>query len=164
MPARCPSARGGPRVFAQRPLPSMMMAMCRGSRVRAISSTSARSDEPFPASVSRSITKASLGGFGPVSHAEERQALRRRLRREHPAVPRIQQFRSPRDRNPAAGRVGEDAGDGPRHPAQEAFAAKERPQLDAGFLDPDELERADARFDPRGKTPNGEYGEIAPAG
>ena len=39
-----------------------------------------------------------------------------------------------------------------------------RLELDAGFLDPDELERADARFDPRGKPPNGEYGEIAPAG
>src|SRR5215470_2133778 len=30
-PRRCPSARGKPRAAAQRPLPSMMMATCRGT-------------------------------------------------------------------------------------------------------------------------------------
>src|SRR5512145_3499477 len=29
-PIRCPSTRGSPRSFAHRPLPSMMMATCRG--------------------------------------------------------------------------------------------------------------------------------------
>ena len=29
-PRRCPSPRGSPRAAAQRPLPSMMMATCRG--------------------------------------------------------------------------------------------------------------------------------------
>ncbi len=29
-PRRCPSPRGNPRADAQRPLPSMMMATCRG--------------------------------------------------------------------------------------------------------------------------------------
>ena len=29
-PRRCPSPRGSPRADAQRPLPSMMMATCRG--------------------------------------------------------------------------------------------------------------------------------------
>ena len=29
-PARCPIVRGNPRAFAQRPLPSMMMATWRG--------------------------------------------------------------------------------------------------------------------------------------
>ena len=29
-PRRCPSPRGRPRAAAQRPLPSMMMATCRG--------------------------------------------------------------------------------------------------------------------------------------
>ena len=33
MPARCPSTRGRCRCAAQRPLPSMMTAMCRGSRL-----------------------------------------------------------------------------------------------------------------------------------
>src|SRR5919197_2171196 len=30
-PRRCPSPRGSPRAAAQRPLPSMMMATCRGT-------------------------------------------------------------------------------------------------------------------------------------
>src|SRR6516225_5837429 len=30
-PRRCPAIRGMPRAFAQRPLPSMMIATCRGS-------------------------------------------------------------------------------------------------------------------------------------
>ena len=33
-PLRCPSIRGRPRRFAQRPLPSMMMAIWRGSSSR----------------------------------------------------------------------------------------------------------------------------------
>ena len=33
-PARCPATRGMWRRFAQRPLPSMMIAMCLGSRRR----------------------------------------------------------------------------------------------------------------------------------
>ena len=33
-PRRCPSIRGKPCRWAQRPLPSMMMAMCRGRRFR----------------------------------------------------------------------------------------------------------------------------------
>src|SRR6188474_1727383 len=32
VPARWPAARGSPRCVAQRPLPSMMMATCRGTR------------------------------------------------------------------------------------------------------------------------------------
>src|SRR6266496_3455465 len=35
-PRRCPSARGSPRAAAQRPLPSMMMATCRGAPKRAV--------------------------------------------------------------------------------------------------------------------------------
>src|SRR2546428_5325672 len=33
-PVRCPATRGSPRAAAQRPLPSMMMAMCDGMRAR----------------------------------------------------------------------------------------------------------------------------------
>src|SRR5262249_33088004 len=33
LPRRCPSMRGSPRRRAQRPLPSMMIATCRGSRL-----------------------------------------------------------------------------------------------------------------------------------
>src|SRR5262249_10068826 len=32
-PRRCPSPRGSPRAAAQRPLPSMMMATCRGTAI-----------------------------------------------------------------------------------------------------------------------------------
>src|SRR3981189_2270327 len=32
-PRRCPSPRGSPRAAAQRPLPSMMMATCRGTTI-----------------------------------------------------------------------------------------------------------------------------------
>jgi hypothetical protein len=32
-PARCPALRGKPRAFAQRPLPSIIMAMWRGSDI-----------------------------------------------------------------------------------------------------------------------------------
>src|SRR6202521_2707070 len=35
-PRRCPSLRGSPRAAAQRPLPSMMMATCRGAPKRAV--------------------------------------------------------------------------------------------------------------------------------
>src|SRR6516165_3627060 len=35
-PRRCPSARGSPRSAAQRPLPSMMMATCRGTAIASI--------------------------------------------------------------------------------------------------------------------------------
>src|SRR6516164_7205687 len=35
-PRRCPSARGSPRAAAQRPLPSMMMATCRGTAIASI--------------------------------------------------------------------------------------------------------------------------------
>src|SRR5579859_816056 len=33
VPARCPASRGSPRCLAQRPLPSMIMATCRGTGV-----------------------------------------------------------------------------------------------------------------------------------
>src|SRR5262245_29060421 len=36
-PARCPISRGTPRARAQRPFPSMMIAMCRGRLPRALS-------------------------------------------------------------------------------------------------------------------------------
>src|SRR5690606_19934343 len=45
-PARCPAARGRPRSWAQRPLPSMMMATCRGKR--AGSMAAARGDSSLP--------------------------------------------------------------------------------------------------------------------
>src|SRR6516165_270147 len=51
-PRRCPSPRGSPRAAAQRPLPSMMMATCRGtamSPIRAVRSGSC-SDMPVQTS------------------------------------------------------------------------------------------------------------------
>src|SRR6185436_5658971 len=41
-PARWPMSRGTPRAFAQRPLPSMMIATCRGMFPRAISASALR--------------------------------------------------------------------------------------------------------------------------
>jgi hypothetical protein len=35
-PARCPALRGNPRDVAQRPLPSMMIAVCRGGSIKAL--------------------------------------------------------------------------------------------------------------------------------
>jgi len=43
MLARCPSIRGRPRCFAHRPLPSIITAMCRGSRVKSRRASSSAS-------------------------------------------------------------------------------------------------------------------------
>src|ERR687890_2148369 len=45
-PARWPAARGSQRAFAQRPLPSMMMAMCRGVFSRSTGVRTRRSVTP----------------------------------------------------------------------------------------------------------------------
>src|SRR5919107_1961680 len=65
-PARWPAARGSQRAFAQRPLPSMMMAMCRGvfSRSRGVSTR--RSAAP----VSR-IGSFFWAGFSRASYLEK---------------------------------------------------------------------------------------------
>src|SRR5438552_8278998 len=54
MPARCPATRGRCRCPAQRPLPSMITAMCRGRRLRSIFSSSLASTDPRLARPSRS--------------------------------------------------------------------------------------------------------------
>src|SRR5450759_3608167 len=55
IPARWPSTRGRRRCRAQRPLPSMMTATCRGRRPRSRASRSARSGVPGAAMESLSI-------------------------------------------------------------------------------------------------------------
>src|SRR5262245_60552111 len=47
LPRRWPESRSRPRPCAQRPLPSMMMATCRGRRVRSIPCASSRARRDF---------------------------------------------------------------------------------------------------------------------
>ncbi len=47
IPARWPATRGRLRIRAQRPLPSMMIAMCRGRRAKSICDSSSSSGDPL---------------------------------------------------------------------------------------------------------------------
>src|SRR5258707_11393615 len=59
VPRRCPSTRGKPRCSAQRPLPSMMMAICAGNREGSRPTAASRCN------VSSEISEAD--GIGPIS-------------------------------------------------------------------------------------------------
>src|SRR5437867_1449406 len=60
MPARWPSTRGRLRPRAQRPLPSMITATCRGRRPKSIFSSSVSSRDPGSASLLRSIIESPM--------------------------------------------------------------------------------------------------------
>src|SRR5438445_6898543 len=69
MPTRCPSVRGRRRAFAQRPLPSMMIATWLGSLLRSI-----RAGTPTSLRADGEHTECAQAAFGVPLHEVEDEA------------------------------------------------------------------------------------------
>ncbi len=79
-PRRCPSMRGRPRCRAQRPLPSMMMAICRGKRSRGTSDRSVGRPVEVDTSGERGERReARREGRRSLCNAEHRNAIAGRV-------------------------------------------------------------------------------------